>query len=90
MFFYFAQDVIEFTASDVALHLLPTMHPRGKLSALFERELLDSSLDLGQTHFDILVPETTCRNAREVSIVSSDPLLFFRTSQILIHPSDLR
>ena len=56
MLFHFAQNIIEFAAPDVALHLLachavvsnrlgrrrvpfvviPAVHPRGKLSALFK------------------------------------------------------
>ena len=51
MLFYFAQNVVEFTARDVAFHLLvpliiiPTVQPRRQLGAFFERKLLDGSLD---------------------------------------------
>ena len=53
--FHFAQNIVELSVSDIALHLLipfiifPTMQPRGELSALFERELLDCSFDFSQT-----------------------------------------
>jgi hypothetical protein len=54
--FDFAHDIVEFASSNVALHLLvpfivfPTVKPRCKLGALFKRELLDCSFDLGQAH----------------------------------------
>ena len=50
------QDVIELATPDVALHLLipfvvvPTVQPRRKLGPLFEGELLNCTLDLGQAH----------------------------------------
>ncbi len=81
--FDFAQNIVEFAGRDVPLHLLvpliisPTMQPCRKLSALFERELFDCSFDFGQAHFTIVMLEIRRRNAREVSIVGSDPLLPF-------------
>ena len=51
--FHFAQNIVELPGCYVALHLLipliifPTMQPRREFGALFERELLDDSLNLG-------------------------------------------
>ena len=64
----------------VPLIVLPTVHPRGKLSPLFKRELLNCSLDLAQAHFTIIMLEIRRRNTREASIISSDPLLLFCSS----------
>jgi hypothetical protein len=49
------------------------VHPRSKLSALFERELLNCRFDFRQAHFTIVMLEARRRNVREVSTVSSEP-----------------
>jgi hypothetical protein len=56
MLFYFAQNVIEFTAPNIALHLLvpiiiiPPVQPRRELGALLERKLFDGGLDFSKAH----------------------------------------
>jgi hypothetical protein len=61
MLFHFSQNVTEFTARDIALHLLvpliivPTVQPRRQLGALFERKLFDGSLDFRKAHVGDLI-----------------------------------
>jgi len=53
---HFAQDMVESTRGDIALHLLipfvvfPAMEPGRKFGPLFERKLFDGGLDLVNAH----------------------------------------
>ena len=53
---HFAQDVVELTRSDIALHLLipfvvfPAMEPGREFGPLFKRKLFDGGLDLVNAH----------------------------------------
>src|SRR6266508_2515143 len=82
---HFAQNVIEFTARDVALHLfiplviLPTVQPRSQLGALFERKLFDGSLDFSKAHVgDLTIAQLLFQvpviQPETMSTGSSDPI----------------
>src|SRR5436305_14858009 len=89
MLFHFAQNVIELTARDIALHLLvplivvPTVQPRRQLGALFERELFDGSLDFRKAHVgDLTIAQLLFQvpviQSERVSIGSSAPFVLMQ------------